>query len=323
MANTPQAEKRIRRNDRRAAINKTRVSRIRTFIKKVESAIQESTDPDLLATYRRDLVIHVRAVTEARVAALEALTALKEATADDADFEADAEEIEALQKKLTTTRDLLGDQIVKGKHFEDRAAEAIEKGGKDEAAAHREWDSIIAQYESAIAVVAEWLKNMRASVKDGEAAVKARDVAALAKARAGMTRFAPNEEVAQGKRLLNKTNDFKKKHDLGKFTSEFTDEIEKDSATVIGDYDKKSKASQDEGSKLMDAMDKLKIEPPDAVKATAKLGLKANFISRVGDALALDEAKIPKALEEVAKAGGINAKGKDLLDKLRKEKLYP
>jgi len=39
MANTPQAKKRIRRNDSRAAINKTRVSRIRTFIKKVESAI--------------------------------------------------------------------------------------------------------------------------------------------------------------------------------------------------------------------------------------------------------------------------------------------
>ena len=39
MANTPQAEKRIRRNDKRAAINKARVSRIRTFVKKVESAI--------------------------------------------------------------------------------------------------------------------------------------------------------------------------------------------------------------------------------------------------------------------------------------------
>lgn len=39
MANTPQAEKRIRRNDRRAAINKARVSRIRTFIKKTESTI--------------------------------------------------------------------------------------------------------------------------------------------------------------------------------------------------------------------------------------------------------------------------------------------
>lgn len=39
MANTPQAEKRIRRNDRRADINKARVSRIRTFVKKVESTI--------------------------------------------------------------------------------------------------------------------------------------------------------------------------------------------------------------------------------------------------------------------------------------------
>ncbi|GGE11804.1 30S ribosomal protein S20 [Polymorphobacter glacialis] len=39
MANTPQAEKRIRRNDRRAEINKARVSRIRTFVKKCESSI--------------------------------------------------------------------------------------------------------------------------------------------------------------------------------------------------------------------------------------------------------------------------------------------
>jgi small subunit ribosomal protein S20 len=41
MANTPQARKRIRRNDRRATINHNRVSRIRTFVKKVEAAIGE------------------------------------------------------------------------------------------------------------------------------------------------------------------------------------------------------------------------------------------------------------------------------------------
>ena len=39
MANTPQAKKRIRRNAHRAAINGARVSRIRTFIKAVESAV--------------------------------------------------------------------------------------------------------------------------------------------------------------------------------------------------------------------------------------------------------------------------------------------
>ncbi|MCY1670551.1 30S ribosomal protein S20 [Novosphingobium sp. SL115] len=39
MANTPQARKRIRRNETRAAINGNRLSRIRTFVKKVESAL--------------------------------------------------------------------------------------------------------------------------------------------------------------------------------------------------------------------------------------------------------------------------------------------
>jgi len=39
MANTPQAKKRIRRNARRADINGARVSRIRTFIKQVETAL--------------------------------------------------------------------------------------------------------------------------------------------------------------------------------------------------------------------------------------------------------------------------------------------
>ncbi|HEV7661761.1 MAG TPA: 30S ribosomal protein S20 [Allosphingosinicella sp.] len=39
MANTPQAKKRILRNAKRAEINRARVSRIRTFVKQVESAI--------------------------------------------------------------------------------------------------------------------------------------------------------------------------------------------------------------------------------------------------------------------------------------------
>jgi small subunit ribosomal protein S20 len=40
MANTPQAKKRIRRNAARAEINTARISRIRTFIKKVEAACE-------------------------------------------------------------------------------------------------------------------------------------------------------------------------------------------------------------------------------------------------------------------------------------------
>lgn len=39
MANTPQSKKRARQTERRTAVNKTRRSRIRTFLRKVEEAI--------------------------------------------------------------------------------------------------------------------------------------------------------------------------------------------------------------------------------------------------------------------------------------------
>ena len=49
MANTPQAKKRIRRNDKRAEINGARMSRIRSFVKKVEAAL-ETGDKDAAKT---------------------------------------------------------------------------------------------------------------------------------------------------------------------------------------------------------------------------------------------------------------------------------
>ena len=48
MANSPQAKKRARQNIRRLAVNKTRRSRIRTFLRKVEEAIA-SGDKDAAA----------------------------------------------------------------------------------------------------------------------------------------------------------------------------------------------------------------------------------------------------------------------------------
>ena len=53
MANTPQAKKRIRRNNRRAEINGARVSRIRTFIKQVESAIAAGKKDDAAEALKR------------------------------------------------------------------------------------------------------------------------------------------------------------------------------------------------------------------------------------------------------------------------------
>ena len=49
MANTPQAKKRILRNANRAEINGARMSRIRSFVKKVEAAL-DAGDKDAAKT---------------------------------------------------------------------------------------------------------------------------------------------------------------------------------------------------------------------------------------------------------------------------------
>jgi small subunit ribosomal protein S20 len=53
MANTPQAKKRIRRNAKRADINGARVSRIRTFIKAVESALASGNRDEAAAALQK------------------------------------------------------------------------------------------------------------------------------------------------------------------------------------------------------------------------------------------------------------------------------
>jgi small subunit ribosomal protein S20 len=52
MANHPSAEKRIRRNARRATINKSRVGRIKSFLGKVEEAIAAGDHQAAMSAFR-------------------------------------------------------------------------------------------------------------------------------------------------------------------------------------------------------------------------------------------------------------------------------
>ncbi len=52
MANSPQARKRIRQIERRTAVNKSRKSRVRTFIRKVEEAIASGDQSAAVAALR-------------------------------------------------------------------------------------------------------------------------------------------------------------------------------------------------------------------------------------------------------------------------------
>ncbi|WP_422048580.1 30S ribosomal protein S20 [Shimia sp.] len=52
MANSPQAKKRARQNERRLEVNKARRSRIRTFLRKVEEAIESGDKAAATAALR-------------------------------------------------------------------------------------------------------------------------------------------------------------------------------------------------------------------------------------------------------------------------------
>jgi hypothetical protein len=296
-------------------------------MRKVDDAIKQGTDGDTIETYRRDLVIKTRAVSHAREQAVAALRALSEVTQDDDDFEADLDEVEALQEKLAKARDLLGAQIVKAKGCEDRARAAAEKSDRSEKVAHQQWDALIARYERATADMERWVKEMRAWKRDAEAAVAARDAAALKKAKEGFRGMVLDDDVLEGKKLLKWTNELLSGFDLDSFSKAFVEEIARDRATTVGEFDKRSQAGEQEAKKIEEAFAKLEIKPPDAVKATAELGFKANFNTRVEAALKLDESKMAQELEKIWKDASKlqpdlkKRTGKEMIELLKAKKI--
>jgi len=64
MANSPQAKKRARQNERRFAVNKARRSRIRTFLRKVEEAISSGDKEAASSALREAQPEMMRGVTK-------------------------------------------------------------------------------------------------------------------------------------------------------------------------------------------------------------------------------------------------------------------
>ena len=64
MANTPQSKKRARQNEKRFQINKARRSRIRTYLRKVEEAIESGVKDDAVAALKAAQPELMRGVTK-------------------------------------------------------------------------------------------------------------------------------------------------------------------------------------------------------------------------------------------------------------------
>jgi len=64
MANTASAKKRVRQTERRTAVNRSRVSRIRTFVKKIEVALAAGNAEEAKAAFEAAQPEIMRGVTK-------------------------------------------------------------------------------------------------------------------------------------------------------------------------------------------------------------------------------------------------------------------
>ena len=301
----------------------TSVPALNAAMKDLAAGIKNGDSSDVVETNVRALAIAMRDVTNARGYALDALDKLAEVTKDDDDFAADEKEIKDIQAKLAKTRDSLADLLVKAKKSAADAKAAIDKNDKSETAAHRQWDTLITLYESQTANLKKIVAGLVSTQSEAVAAAKARDAVGLAKAKGTFDRYLLSDDGLQGKLLLKRTNELLSSFDLDSFSPKFVEEIAQDKATTIGAYDKVAQVAEKQLKTMKEAVAKLEIPPPDYVKVTAKLGFKANFNARVEKALKLDEARLAKELEAIAKDAGVKGSGKDFIAKLKKENLYP
>ena len=264
-----------------AESQKKAVAELTQSMLQIDRAVKDGAEPDLLATYRRDLEARMRAVGMLGSQALSALDSLKRISADEDDFEADAKEIETVQEALTKQRASLADWLVKAKKVDDRTKGLVHQGETSEKEARREWAALIETYDSINAATTSNLKFFRDECQKAVAAAKAKDRGALEDHRNMVMAAAVMDDALQGKAVARQVDKFLKKYDVATFGKEFRDEVDNDRRTTVVESDKRMQALEQEVKKLQDAVGKLQVAPPDYVKVTARLGFKANFNARV------------------------------------------
>jgi hypothetical protein len=181
---------------------------------------------------------------------------------------------------MTKSSNLAADRIVEGKKLGNAAKVAADESDRRETVAHRQWDAIITGYWRSMWLPDGSLKRTCGLNARGEAGVTARDAAALKAAKGLVASEALADDVLRGRLLLKRSNEVLSKYDLDAFGKALVEEMAKDKAKTVVEYDKRAQALGQEVKKIQDAAARPEIAPPDGVWATALPGFEANLMSK-------------------------------------------
>lgn len=245
---------------------------------------------------------------------------IDEVTESDADFTAEEKALDAILRKIEEPKSQLAEWIKKA-NLLIKASQLLDKASAaDEKEALADWSHAAAYLRQRADRHDDANATARALAKDAAAAVAKRDEAALKTARGGVAEAREHIKTTLADELKNMLEEQAHDHPDDQTTEAVKAQIERD-RKEIADRAKKLEATDAETKKLLDEVEQASIEPPDARKAAKLLNLKPGLLPALEKALAAGESQRLKALEAIAANAGSELSAKDMLARLRREKI--
>lgn len=282
----------------------------------VKAALKDGADPELLATYQRDLKLDMEAAMNAAIDVRSALDAIDDVAKDDDDFEADQDEIKKGKASMLSIMDLLKTGLRDGDTRRQDLAKAIAAAKKDTVRATTSWVGLMTFVEKREHDLARALKDWQSWRTEAETAAKAGKATEL-KALQDKPPGGAYDDVLKGDYSNHLTTRFAKEFPPADLPSTFTNRMKKD-MSALKESDKRLQASGKKCADAEAAVAKLQARARDAKKAAALLKLPASLAAKLPPILALDDAKAAKQLGELAKQNKIDLDGAEAMAKLRK-----
>jgi len=290
--------------------------KLKASAKKLAEQLKANESPDLIDTQVRHLKLQMRGVSEGTTLLDEAVRRLKE-------FEKDEELFELLADEMTeamgyATRPLEGarKELANAKKLLDQAVKAGEQHAGDSKQAREEWAEAVAEVDRLIAGCTKEIKAWEAWDKAAADAVAKRDKKALAQLQKAKPASASLDAVAkQPAGMAFKA--FEKEFKTDTLDKDLREEIKRDRAESIGPWFRSQQAAKKK-AEIEARVAARKVEPRDAAKALAVLGLPATVKAKVQAALDGLEAALGKTLEAIARACKVSLSAADAVAKLKK-----
>lgn len=245
---------------------------------------------------------------------------IDEVTSSDADFTAEQKALDAILAKLEEPKGTLAEWI-RSANLLIKASQLLDKqSATDEKQALADWSHSISYLRQLADRHDEANTTAKNLAKDARDAVAKRDETALKTAQndARKTRELLKQSVTDA--LKGQLEKQSSDHPDDQMSEAVKDQIERDGKEIAARA-KKLEATDADTKKLLDEVDAATIEAPDARKAAKLLNLKPAQLPALEKALAASDSQRLKAFEAIAANAGSDLSAKDMIARLKREKI--